>query len=192
MSDRVSGVYAIENRVTREYYIGSSVNIRQRRQGHRYDLRRGRHGNPRLQESWSLHGENAFMFLTLADMPLAAARVAEGRMLARLLADPRCLNISPSEKGGMHGRRHREETVARLRADKTGRRASSETRAKMSAAHLGRVIPCDVVEKRRASFAANKANHKSRFGRKLSAETIAKRQASRRANAEARAKSLQP
>lgn len=58
----VPGIYRIVNTVTHKSYIGSSVDIRRRLREHFSDLRCGRHSNPYLQASFSLHGEDSFMF----------------------------------------------------------------------------------------------------------------------------------
>lgn len=57
-----SGVYVIENAINGKKYIGSTVNLRERRQNHFRLLRRGKHDNGQLQMAFNLYGENAFVF----------------------------------------------------------------------------------------------------------------------------------
>lgn len=57
-----SGVYAIRNLRTGRVYIGSSINLTSRWEGHRNSLQRGDHHNAHLQESWNLDGADAFVF----------------------------------------------------------------------------------------------------------------------------------
>ncbi|MCI2809387.1 NUMOD3 domain-containing DNA-binding protein [Eoetvoesiella caeni] len=61
----ISGVYAIRNRVTGDFYVGSSKNIRNRWAVHKYQLSKGTHGSSRLRNAWGEYGEAAFEFLLL-------------------------------------------------------------------------------------------------------------------------------
>lgn len=58
----VMGVYVIVRVETGQAYIGSSLNIGERWNGHRGCLRRRAHPNGRLQQAWDEHGEAAFVF----------------------------------------------------------------------------------------------------------------------------------
>lgn len=55
------GIYRLYNLINGKSYVGQSVNIRSRWQGHLCDLREGRH-NRLLQADCDLHGINAFEF----------------------------------------------------------------------------------------------------------------------------------
>lgn len=44
------------------FYIGQSINIPERWHYHRTQLRRGTHGNAKLQNAWNKYGEKAFIF----------------------------------------------------------------------------------------------------------------------------------
>lgn len=56
-----SGIYKITNLVNGKFYIGSSKDINDRwENGHRGNLRRKQHNNPKLQNSWNFYGENNF------------------------------------------------------------------------------------------------------------------------------------
>ena len=59
---KISGIYKITNTVNGNYYIGSSVNLRKRLNGHRSDLVCNRHNNAHLQRAWIKYGENCFTF----------------------------------------------------------------------------------------------------------------------------------
>lgn len=56
------GVYEWFNRTTSKSYIGSSVNIQQRRDSHLQALRSNRHSNRHLQAAFNKHGETSFEF----------------------------------------------------------------------------------------------------------------------------------
>lgn len=55
-------IYVIENRNNGKFYIGRTNKPDARRRGHFSELRRGIHGNPRLQASFNKHGEKSFEF----------------------------------------------------------------------------------------------------------------------------------
>ena len=57
-----SGVYCIRNKATKDSYIGSSCNIKQRLKQHKVDLRAGKHHSHRLQNAWNKWGESYFEF----------------------------------------------------------------------------------------------------------------------------------
>lgn len=60
-----NGIYKIENVVTGDFYIGSSVNIRKRFDGHRTLLRNNKHFSAYLQNAWNKYGEDNFKFYVL-------------------------------------------------------------------------------------------------------------------------------
>ena len=60
-----SGVYQIRNTITNDCYVGSSVNIHQRKTKHLYLLRTNKHDNPRLQNAVNKYGLENFSFEVL-------------------------------------------------------------------------------------------------------------------------------
>lgn len=54
------GIYAIKNLITKKYYIGSSINIKSRWNGHRSYLR-GNQAASKFQADWDKYGESAFV-----------------------------------------------------------------------------------------------------------------------------------
>ena len=56
------GIYKIINLVNNKIYIGCASNIRTRKNGHIYDLRKGIHKNDYLQKAWTKYGELNFKF----------------------------------------------------------------------------------------------------------------------------------
>lgn len=62
------GVYGIKNQLNGKIYIGSSVNVKKRWRNHKYNLRKGQHHAPHLQNAWNLDGENAFEFILLEEL----------------------------------------------------------------------------------------------------------------------------
>lgn len=64
---KASGIYCIRNIRNNKRYVGSAVNIAARYRTHKYDLRRGKHHSPHLQNSWVKHGPDAFEFVVLEE-----------------------------------------------------------------------------------------------------------------------------
>jgi len=60
-----AGVYAVRNTLNGMAYIGSSLNIEQRLQAHRSNLRRGAGCNRQLSTAWQAVGEERFEFVIL-------------------------------------------------------------------------------------------------------------------------------
>lgn len=59
------GVYKLLNKITGDFYIGSSTSIRMRRHKHFSLLRRGIHWNPGMQSDFDLYGEDSFEVIPL-------------------------------------------------------------------------------------------------------------------------------
>lgn len=62
------GVYAIKNKKNGKVYVGSTQDLRIRKNQHFSDLRCGRHPNTYLQRSFSKHGESAFEWIVLEEV----------------------------------------------------------------------------------------------------------------------------
>jgi group I intron endonuclease len=59
------GVYCITNTANGKVYVGSSIDLKRRWDGHKRDLRRQKHHNIKLQNAWNYHGEEKFEFSVL-------------------------------------------------------------------------------------------------------------------------------
>lgn len=56
------GIYYIKNTKNNKQYIGSSKNIENRFQTHKYNLNKNKHGNIILQRAWNKYGKDSFEF----------------------------------------------------------------------------------------------------------------------------------
>lgn len=192
-SERIGGIYKITNTETNQSYFGSSIHVYQRWHSHIGALRKGKHGNYRLQMAWKKYGEEAFDFVFLKRMPGATHKqiVEREQKVLDENWDVRGYNISRSTMGGfMAGTHHSDETKAKmstshkgqsrsmseetkqkLRLVNIGKKASAETKAKMSKSGKGKkhnVTPDGLASLRKAA--------KLRRGKvKQSPESIAKR-----------------
>ncbi len=55
-------IYMLLNKENGRIYVGRTVNPGNRKRGHFSELRRGVHGNPKLQFAYNKYGKNAFVF----------------------------------------------------------------------------------------------------------------------------------
>lgn len=60
-----SGIYCIKNTNSNKIYVGSSKNMYHRLARHKSDLKKQKHGNPILQNSFNKYGEENFEFSVL-------------------------------------------------------------------------------------------------------------------------------
>lgn len=65
MTDKITGIYCIENITNNKKYIGMSRDIKRRWGEHRTELDRHVHNNPYLQHSWDKYGKDNFKFYIL-------------------------------------------------------------------------------------------------------------------------------
>lgn len=140
-----SGVYTITNLENSKVYVGFTVDLDKRWDGHKQSLRRGDHCNIHLQRAWNKYGEGSFEFDileyldSLEELPLAEQfwckiYQLEGREL---------YNIATPGKAGMLGRKHTEESKRKMSEILIGNQRSldykhsEETRRRMSEALKG-------------------------------------------------------
>lgn len=70
MIARIPGIYSITNTKTKEVYVGRASNLHTRKQDHFRQLASGKHVNWRMQNSYKLHGKNAFVWDVLEECPV--------------------------------------------------------------------------------------------------------------------------
>lgn len=133
---KTSGVYAI-TKYDIIVYTGSAINLRQRWKKHKADLRRNDpddpHGNEHLQRSWNKYGESAFKCGVLEECPVDQLLIREQYYLDTL---PDLYNICRIA-GSRLGTTHTPEARERIRAARTGSKATDEAKANMSASKMG-------------------------------------------------------
>lgn len=166
-----AGIYAILNETTGKIYIGSSINLRQRKNQHFRDLVKCRHPNEYLQQSFNKYSLDVFSFHVLeivADKELLIPReqfyIDEAKSYKR--ANGYNLNPTAGSALGFHhsnqsrqkmsearsgktigeqnpfwGKHHSDKTKAKISATKSGRKLSDEHRQKLSAAFQGEKNP---------------------------------------------------
>ena len=71
-------IYKIRNVVNGKFYVGSTINQKDRFRNHRRLLRKNRHHCAHLQAAWNKYGEDCFKFEVIEhDIPVGALQAAE-------------------------------------------------------------------------------------------------------------------
>jgi group I intron endonuclease len=161
---RIIAVYLIRNVVSGGFYIGSSGNLYERWRVHKNKLRIQAHPNPKLQASWSKHGEDAFKFEMLEEFTsVGAMENLEQALIHKHLGDPACYNLAAwvaapmrGRTGSLHpnyGKPMSPETKALISEavkqqwvasdPRTGRTHNEQTRALISANRTGKGAGAD-------------------------------------------------
>lgn len=200
MSDipTTSGIYCILNEITGKLYIGSAVNLRERRRQHFRLLREGIHVNTYLQHSVNKYGLSAFSFhiIELCDKQELLPReqiyldetkcycakngynvckFAGSKINTRDSAETR-LKKSAARKGNknsFYGKRHTDETKAKI----------SRANSRENSAHYGKRFSEETRAKMSAALRSRPKLFGKRnpfYGKKHSADSITKMSEARR------------
>ena len=138
------GIYQIRNAVNGKVYVGSSVNLINRRAEHFRQLRKNIHHNIKLQYSYNKHGEPSFVFEVVEFVDKPEDLISrEQYWIDKLEAVNKGYNIYPTANSPL-GTRHTPEFIERLRVLNTGKlnpmygkHHSEESRRKMSLNKIG-------------------------------------------------------
>lgn len=114
------GVYVIEHLDSGLLYIGSSKAIYMRWYSHRMELKRGNHHSPRLQNTWTKYGPDAFKFSILEECSPDELLSKEQEYLDAFKPAFNVCSLARSRAGS----RQRPESVAKLAASQRARLAS--------------------------------------------------------------------
>lgn len=147
-------VYKIRNVVNDKFYVGSTINMKERARTHRNRLRRGNHHSVHLQAAWNKYGEDCFRFEVVEEFDaVELLRPAEDRWLAEFVGKECCYNKSLYSDTPMRGIRTEDHPCF-------GKPVTEESRAAISASL-------------KAFYAADPTNH-PRLGIPHSEEAKAK------------------
>lgn len=171
-------IYKIRNVVNGKFYVGSTMDTRERFRTHRNKLRATKHHCAHLQAAWDKYGEECFVFEIVEQVStLDALQAAEDVWLAAHVGAEHCYNVGTRSgapwRGGAKeahpcfGVPKSEQTRAAIAASLTavyaadptshpryGKTHTDETKAKMSASRTGKMT----------------GDRHYRFGQTLSAE----------------------
>lgn len=135
-----SGIYQIRNLANNHFYIGSSVNLRKRKQHHFNNLKRRTHKNHYLQNAYNKYGEDQFVFEILEYCEKSETLTREQWYLDNYRPE---YNISPTAENNF-GTTRTEEMKAKISGENNpffGKTHTEESRLKMSAALTGAKHP---------------------------------------------------
>lgn len=152
------GVYQVE--VNGKIYIGSSaLSISRRWTNHLSELRRGIHGNSRLQRAFNKYGEDSFHFSIVEIVERQDDCIpAEQKYIDKLQPE---LNLYPFARSAL-GTKRSEETKIKTGNASRGRRHSDDTKKKISASLMSRPVSRETIEKRRASLMGHVVSDETR------------------------------
>ena len=98
-------IYKIINLTNGKFYVGSTVNQRERFRCHRSRLRRNKHHCAHLQAAWNQYGEDNFLFKVVETVPDGKSlQAAEDVWLAEHVGKEYCYNHSKFSDAPMRGR----------------------------------------------------------------------------------------
>ncbi|MDD4780332.1 MAG: NUMOD3 domain-containing DNA-binding protein [Tissierellia bacterium] len=145
-----SGIYRIVNLVNGKVYIGSAINLDNRKATHFSGLRNNKHKNRYLQRSFNIHGEENFKFEVLEYVNIPEMLLVREQWYLNLWFDNcnRCYNINPIA-GSSLGIKRSEESKRKMSEVKknkyTGennpfynKKHSEKTKRKMSETKKGK------------------------------------------------------
>jgi group I intron endonuclease len=121
------GIYMIYNQENKKAYIGQASHIRKRFNSHKSELKNGCHGNSYLQNAWNKYGENTFLFIPLENCAKKELTNREAYYLDLIDLELR-YNLKVVTEVHVTS----EVTREKIRQANLGRKASEETRKKMS------------------------------------------------------------
>jgi len=154
------GIYGWRCTENGKWYIGQSVDIESRRGCHLYRLRGGKHPNRHLQASFDKHGAESFEFHIVEEAPEDMLDIRERSWIAYLNSTDQRFGYN-LDTGGWANRQRSPETRAKISAARLGKRLSPESRAKLSAWRTGRKNGPMSIEQRAKISAANKGKSPS-------------------------------
>lgn len=141
------GIYAIVNKTSKTVYIGQTrQRFAKRYWHHQWKLRDNTHDNNHLQRAWNLYGEDSFVFIVVDDID--SDSVNELNCLEeKYVGCCKRMGYSYNILDGGGGRpgahltdEHKRKIGEKNKINMTGRKASEETKKKMSEARKGRTV----------------------------------------------------
>jgi group I intron endonuclease len=136
------GIYKLINVINDKFYVGSAVDLKRRKTRHFSELRKGKHSNRHLQAAWNKYGEQAFVFVVIAEIPPEADLLAaENVWLHTHVGKDYCYNIGVDATAPMQG-------MAGELSPTWGYKHSAENIAVIAAASAGRVQDKDTIRRK--------------------------------------------
>ncbi|MDD5688504.1 MAG: NUMOD3 domain-containing DNA-binding protein [Elusimicrobia bacterium] len=178
-----TGIYEITNLVTGKVYIGSAVNFVKRKRCHISTLQSGTHRNDKLQKSFNKHGIDCFEFKLIVICSEKDLLMYEQLIIDYKNSVKNGYNILPTA-GNWYGRKHSEETKAKMKAAWDARRlkpkkpVTEETKKKISQSKIGKKRK-PFTEEAKKNMSISRIGNKNRLGIPHTNETKEKMRATR-------------
>jgi len=118
-----SGIYIIRNTLNDKVYIGQTSNLLKRWNSHKYLLRKNKHGNIHLQNSWNKNGESVFVYSVLENCAIDIINEREVYWINNF-GGVECDKIFNLSAGGLGGGKRATEVCKKISAWQTGRKLS--------------------------------------------------------------------
>jgi len=191
-----SGIYSITNTVNGKIYIGLANNVVARKSGHYYALRRNIHKNIHLQTAWNKYGEESFKFEKIETCEKDFLIEREDYWAKLLKVHDREYGYNLNETGIDNLNKQSTESIQKRVATRKingvvlseegrkkigeaakgntynkGRKASEETKKKLSESHKGKKPNEEVIKKFTDRMKGNKygaVKRSEEFKRKIS------------------------
>lgn len=135
MSNKLTGIYKIENLVNGKVYIGQSINVANRWRVHRYDLRNNRRVGSHLQNAWNKYGEENFKFEIIEECSSTELNEREIYWI-EYYKNTGVYNLTD---GGEGIKNPSVETRYKMRMAKLGKPLSDITKKRISASNKGKI-----------------------------------------------------
>jgi group I intron endonuclease len=125
----VSGIYKIYCEGNNKVYIGSSVNVRKRRNEHLHHLRGNKHPNRHLQHSYNKYGEASFGFSVVLECEKEILLIEEEKCIRKYNSYNEGFNLIELPTTNLLGYKHTEKSIKKMSesAKKRGRVSGSLT-----------------------------------------------------------------
>jgi len=130
-----SGVYSITSKINNKRYIGSAFDLKRRKQGHLYALRKRQHENPHLQNHVNKYGLDDLQFFILEFCQ--KEKLIEREQYWYDLIQPE-FNICKEARSVMFGRKHTIEAKRKIGEKNKGNIHSEEAKRRMSESLKGK------------------------------------------------------
>lgn len=161
MTVHQAGIYSITNLVNGRRYIGSAVRFEKRWKEHRRTLDRGSHHSKFLLRDWRKRGSVNFEFKILLVCARDDLLFYEQAFIDFYKPEYNSAPIAGSQLGfKMSAESRAKLSVAAKRTKNfTGKRHSEESKARISASKVGEIQHRETIEKRLASILARHGKH---------------------------------
>lgn len=167
VSERVIGIYKIENLANGKVYVGKSTHIKVRFKSHKYELKNNKHYNSHLQKSWNKYGSKNFTFKILEECDESIIDEREKYYINHFNSCDPYYGYN-MQFGGNEGR-HTKEAKMKISKALIGRSFSDEHKKNISLAKKGKSVHTE--ESRKQISIRNSGENNYFYGKKHTEET---------------------